>query len=65
VPVAVVRTTRDNVVSPARQRELADGIPGARRIDVGLDHAACVTGASRFVPALLQGVAHVRAPARR
>lgn len=65
VPVAVVRTTRDNVVSPARQQELAAGIPGARRIDVALDHAACVTGASRFVPALLQGIAHAATPARR
>lgn len=58
VPVAVVRTTRDNVVSPARQQVLVDGIPGARRIDVAADHAACVTGAARFVPALLQGIAH-------
>jgi len=58
VPTAVVVTTRDNVVSPTRQRILAEGIPRARRIDVTADHAACVTGASRFVPALLQGIGH-------
>jgi len=58
VPTAVVVTTRDSVVSPGRQRILAEGIPGARRIDVTADHAACVVGASRFVPALLQGIGH-------
>jgi 3-oxoadipate enol-lactonase len=61
VPVAVVRTTRDRVVSPSRQGELATGIPAARVIDVAADHAACVTSASRFVPALLGALAHVRA----
>jgi len=60
VPTAVVRTTRDDVVPPSRQGELAQGIPGARLIDVSADHAACVTRAPRFVPALLQAIAHVR-----
>lgn len=58
VPTAVVRTTRDNAVPPFRQGELAAAIPGARLIDVVDDHAACVTGAHRFVPALLQATAH-------
>ena len=61
VPVSVVRTTRDQVVSPTRQRELHAGIPGAQLIDVTADHAACVTGANRFVPALLRGLRHVHA----
>lgn len=65
VPVAVVRTTRDNVVSPTRQGELAAGIPGAQVINLAADHAACVTGAARFVPALLKGLAHVGSNARR
>jgi len=65
VPASVVVTTRDRVVSPARQRILAEGIPGARRIDLAADHAACVVGADRFVPALLRGIGHAagqRAP---
>jgi 3-oxoadipate enol-lactonase len=64
VPVAVVRTTRDQVVSPARQGELANRIPTARLFDVTADHAACVTGTRRFVPALLRGIGHVRAEVR-
>lgn len=64
VPVAVVRTTRDQVISPRRQTELHAGIPGAHLIDVAADHAACVTGTSRFVPALLRAVQHVRAEIR-
>ena len=60
VPVAVVRTTRDNVVSPTRQGELAERIPRAQLINVAADHAACVTGAARFVPALLKGLHHTR-----
>ena len=62
VPVAVVRTTRDNVVSPSRQGELAAGIPHAQVVDVAADHAASVTGAARFVPALLQALQHTTSP---
>lgn len=58
VPVAVVRTTRDQVVSPTRQGALADGIPGALVINIAADHAACVTGAARFVPAVLKAINH-------
>ena len=53
VPAGVVMTTRDNVVSPQRQRALADAIPDARVFRVVGDHDVCVTGAARFVPALL------------
>ncbi len=65
VPVAVVRTTRDQVVSPTRQGELADGIPGAHVINIAADHAACVTGAARFVPAVLKAIHHTTSSARR
>lgn len=64
VPTAVVRTTRDRVVPPSRQGELAQGIPGARLVDVSADHGACVINAPRFVPALLQGLGHVRTAQR-
>lgn len=64
VPTVVVRTTQDNAVPPSRQRELVAQIPGARVIDVAADHAACVTGAHRFVPALLQATAHAASTPR-
>jgi len=53
VSTAVVRTLRDQAVPPRRQTELARGIPGAVLVDVDADHAACVTAANRFVPALI------------
>jgi len=61
VPTTVVRTTRDDAVPPSRQTVLAERIPGARLVDVAADHGACVTGANRFVPALVRAVDHVRA----
>lgn len=53
VPTAVVRTTADLIVPPQRQSRLAQGIPGARLVDVDGDHSACVTAPGRFVPALV------------
>lgn len=47
------------MVSPIRQTELHAGIPHAQLIEVTADHAACVTGANRFVPALLRALRHV------
>lgn len=64
VPTAVVRTTHDQAVPPSRQSELISAIPGAVSIDVRADHAACVTGAHRFVPALLKACSSVTASAR-
>ena len=61
VPTIVVRTTRDVAVPPARQRTLADAIPGAAVIDVEADHGGCITDADRFVPALVRGVASAAA----
>lgn len=54
VPTAVVVTTRDELVPPDRQRKLAASIPGAEVFQVEGDHAACVAGADRFVPALVE-----------
>ena len=42
VPAAVVITTRDVLVPPARQYKLAASIPGARVFEVDDDHDACV-----------------------
>lgn len=59
VPTSVVITTRDQVVSPRRQRQLADAIPGAETFEVQADHVACVAAAERFVPTLLDACARV------
>jgi 3-oxoadipate enol-lactonase len=53
VPSAVIVTTRDELVPPARQRKLAASIPGAEVFEVEADHAACVAAAARFVPVLV------------
>lgn len=54
VPTAVVVTTRDELVMPARQRSLAASIPGASVFEVEGDHAACIARAERFVPVLVE-----------
>lgn len=54
VPTAVVVTTRDDLVPARRQRRLAESIPGATVVEVDGDHLVCVTGASRFVPKLVE-----------
>jgi 3-oxoadipate enol-lactonase len=63
VPTSVVVTTRDHFISPVRQRKLAAAIPGATVYDVESDHAACVLGADRFVPALVDACSSVAARA--
>ena len=64
VPTSVVITTRDEVVAPARQRNLAEAIPDAHVEEVGGTHAVVVQAPGRFVPALLRACAHARrAPA--
>jgi len=59
VPTAVVVTKRDQLVSPSRQRKLAQAIPGATVHEADTDHAACVLGARRFVPALVEACGSV------
>lgn len=53
VPTAVIVTTRDELVPPKRQYDLAASIPGAEVFEVEGDHSACVARADLFVPALL------------
>jgi len=62
VPVAVVVTTRDDLVPPVRQRKLAASIPGAEVFEVEGDHGACVAVPERFTPALVEAC---RSVARR
>lgn len=65
VPTVVVRTSHDRAVPPDRQAELAATIPGARTIHVDADHAACVTAADRFVPALVRACTIAAGPGRQ
>lgn len=64
LPTAVVVTTRDHIIPPARQVALARAVPGATVHDVAAGHAACVLQADRFVPALLEAAATVDARRR-
>jgi 3-oxoadipate enol-lactonase len=64
VPAAVVVTTRDGVVHPARQQALARGIPGASVFEVDGDHTVCVTNPGRFLPALHSALRAVTAGRR-
>ena len=54
VPTVVVVTEHDRLVSPQRQRRLAESIPGAQMVTVAGDHGVCVNDPAVFVPALVQ-----------
>ena len=54
VPAAVVITTEDEVVNPARQRNLAASIPGAHVEEVAGGHSVVAERPRLFVPALLR-----------
>ena len=54
VPTAVVVTTRDTIVPPNRQLELARAIPGASVHEVDAGHGACINAPQLFARALLQ-----------
>jgi len=56
IPTAVVVTTKDKVLSPDRQREIAATIPGATVHLAECGHAGCVLDAKVFVPAFLEAV---------
>jgi pimeloyl-ACP methyl ester carboxylesterase len=64
VPAAMVLTTRDTAVAPAKQRELAQAV-GARIFEVGLDHLELVDRADEYNPALLAAVAQIAAATPR
>lgn len=70
VPTAIVVTTRDKVIPPARQLELAERIPRATVHEAACGHAGCVLEHRTFVPAFLEAAhstntrMHGRQPAR-
>lgn len=64
VPTAVLVTTRDQLVSPDNQRDLAARIPGAVTDELALDHDGVVAGADVFSPALVKAVEQVVATAQ-
>jgi hypothetical protein len=60
-------TTRDHLVPPYRQDDLASAIPDCSLFSVEGDHAVCATRPERFLPSLLAAlgdVARRAAPAR-
>lgn len=58
VPAAVIVTTGDELVTPARQRRLGQAIPEAVSIPVDGGHRVCVEEPGKFVPALLHACRH-------
>ena len=56
VPVVVLVTTRDTVVSPARQHQLAAAIQGARVVEVAIDHSDPPSRPGPFPHALVAAV---------
>jgi pimeloyl-ACP methyl ester carboxylesterase len=65
VPTAVLVTTYDRVIPPARQRRLAAAIPGAVSYQLPADHAACITTPTRFAQTLRAACAEVTASGLR
>lgn len=59
VPHAVVLTTRDAAMVPARQRRLIAALPDPSVHEAAIDHSGCVTRPALFVPALLAALAAV------
>jgi pimeloyl-ACP methyl ester carboxylesterase len=55
VPAAMVLTSRDQAVSPTKQRELAAAV-GATVFEVGLDHLQVTNRAAEYNPALLSAL---------
>jgi 3-oxoadipate enol-lactonase len=56
VPHAVVVTTRDAAVVPARQRRLIAALPNPSVHEADISHTGCVTHPAIFVPALLDAI---------
>lgn len=54
VPTGVIVTAEDQTVSPARQRRLAEAVPGAFSLTVAGGHRSCVEAPKLFVPALVE-----------
>ncbi|HMC42546.1 MAG TPA: alpha/beta hydrolase [Acidimicrobiales bacterium] len=62
VRTAVVVTTKDHLVPPEDQRQLAKGIPGASTFLVDGDHDVCVRQPRRFGAAVVHAIQAVSAP---
>lgn len=56
VPTAVVVTMKDHVIPPARQRRVAELVPGATMHEVPVGHAGCVLESARFVQPFVEAV---------
>ncbi|HSH23533.1 MAG TPA: alpha/beta hydrolase [Acidimicrobiales bacterium] len=65
VPAAVVVTTADRQVRPARQRTLAASIPGSTLHEVEGGHDSCVSAPERLLPVLIAACSSVAARATR
>ena len=61
VPHAVVVTTKDAIVVPARQRRLVAALPSPSVHEAEVDHVGCVSRPAIFVPALMGAIATVAA----
>ncbi|MBM3718916.1 MAG: alpha/beta fold hydrolase [Actinobacteria bacterium] len=59
VPTAVVMTTQDQVVSPRRQRVLAESIRASHVLEVPANHDAVFARADEFVPVLVEACLRV------
>lgn len=64
-PTAVVVTTKDRLVRPRKQRQLARAIPGAAVFDVAGDHDACLVAPEVFVPTTVRAIREVVARGQR
>ncbi len=60
VPAAMVLTSRDTAVNPAKQRELARAV-GATVFEVAIDHLDVATAMAEYNPALISAIAAVGA----
>ena len=63
VPTAVIMTTDDQVVSPRRQKILADSIPKAHVFQIPANHDAVFARADEFVPILVEACRAVHSDA--
>lgn len=65
VPTAVVKTTQDHVVAPARQQAMTDLLPDPFFQEIDADHDAVFARASEFTPMLINACLHVHHRAQK
>jgi pimeloyl-ACP methyl ester carboxylesterase len=56
VPTLVIATTLDGLVPPRHSRELADGIPGARLVEVAAGHGIAQEAPEAWLAAIREGL---------